>query len=272
MALLMGGEFGAVGTGDRLAEHRGQGSAEGQEVRGNSCGRFGGLASERHRAGESFVGHEHGLAVLSKQHEIGLPVTWVAAGSDVSRALGNGHAVLDKLSGTAALASPPAAFAFAPGQVMPPPIIFAPPDLALNETINRLMTDDRPAVLPRQATAPPAAAAGLLVGVGRRVSPSRAPLALQFASNRRWRALQSCCNLAERLSFLAQPGNTTPLFPRELFIMLSPGNTLYPRCCTSFVTLAHPGKLIRVLCLQFLDARLRGHDSWEFITIIVMSY
>jgi len=49
---------------------------------------------------------------------------------------------------------------------------------------------------------------------------------------------------------LAMPGNGATLFQRKLSIVLSHRNTLYKKCCTSFVNLGNPG------FLDFEESRL----------------
>src|SRR3982074_3857684 len=61
-----------------------------------------------------------------------------------------------------------------------------------------------------QARALPAAAACLLLGVGRLVADLAAAVALQLARQARWRAIQSCRDLAGRLAGLGEPGHCGP--------------------------------------------------------------
>ena len=62
----------------------------------------------------------------------------------------------------------------------------------------------------------------------------------------RWRAIHSCRDLADCFPGLAMPGNGATLFQRKLSIVLSHRNTLYKKCCTSFVNLGNPGWVLVV--------------------------
>src|SRR5439155_540328 len=63
--------------------------------------------------------------------------------------------------------------------------------------------------------------------------------AFAFTRYSRWRAIHSCRDFADCFPGLAIPGNRATLFQRKLFIFLSHRNTLYKRCCTSFVNLGN---------------------------------
>src|SRR5690606_39878529 len=85
-----------------------------------------------------------------------------------------------------------------------------------------------------------------------------AAVALQLPRDARWRAIQSCSDLPERLPGFAKPGNRTALLKIELSVTVSHGNT---SCgwCTSFVNSggpawARPRK-------EKLDSRFRGNDE-----------
>src|SRR5207249_11596058 len=67
-----------------------------------------------------------------------------------------------------------------------------------------------------------------------------ATVAFEFTRYSRWRAIHSCRDFADCFPGLAIPGNRATLFQRKLFIFLSHRNTLYKRCCTSFVNLGNP--------------------------------
>src|SRR5205085_12460449 len=85
-----------------------------------------------------------------------------------------------------------------------------------------------------QARATPAPGTGLLLGVARAIADLAAGVALQLARDARWRATQSCCDLALRVAGLSKLGNRAALFEREVAVVFSHGNTLV-WCCTSFV-------------------------------------
>jgi len=85
----------------------------------------------------------------------------------------------------------------------------------------------------------PAAGLRLLMGVARLVADLGAMVALQLSRDRRWRAIQSCRDLPDRLPVFAKTGNRASLVQREMFIMFAHANTL-DRCCTSFVNSEDP--------------------------------
>jgi len=92
-----------------------------------------------------------------------------------------------------------------------------------------------------QARACPAPGAGLFVGITRPVADLCTAVALQLARDCRWRAIQSCRDLADRLPSFAKLGNRASLCEAELIVMFSHGNT-FIGCCTSFV---NPGGSLR---------------------------
>ena len=69
-------------------------------------------------SGVVLVEGERHLPVGAKEHEVGLPVAWGLAVCGCFGAFGQGPSLGDEGCGTAALASPPAAFGLGPGQVM----------------------------------------------------------------------------------------------------------------------------------------------------------
>lgn len=77
-----------------------------------------------------------------------------------------------------------------------------------------------------EARALPAPGAGLLLGIGRSLADLCAAFALQLARDCRWRAIQSCGDLADRLPGLEKLGNRASLVKAELTIMASHGSTL----------------------------------------------
>src|SRR5579864_7917602 len=90
--------------------------------------------------------------------------------------------------------------------------------------------------------------------IARLVADLVSAVPLQLPSDARWRAIQSCRNLADRLPSRATLGNRAPFFQTEMLICLSHRNTPDRRCCTSFVKSADPGPL---------DTRFRGCDEIE---------
>src|ERR1700691_4498080 len=64
-------------------------------------------------------------------------------------------------------------------------------------------------------------------------------VALQFPSNGRWRAIQTCSNLPDREPLAVKLGQRNPLVQRELIVAFSHRNTL-SWCCTSFENSGNP--------------------------------
>lgn len=180
---------------------------------------------------------------------------------DLGRAQSDGNTAFDEAVGGAAGATPSAALAFGSGQVMTPGAVIGAPDLVIDEAVDGLVTDagrrlaagqpasdllGRPAALEAiqdklaqfgialQARALPAAGCSLLLGVGRLVADLHPTIALQLARDARWRAIQSCRDLLDRLAGLVKFGNLAPLFEPEMTVVFSHRNTL-SWCCTSFV-------------------------------------
>src|ERR1043166_4707088 len=161
---------------------------------------------------------------------------------------------------------PPAPLVLGPGQIVTPGAIVGAADLGVNEAVDRLVADRGPGLLAlepagdllgRPATSQtaenefaqlgialqprplPAPGGSLFLGVGGFIANLAAMVALQLARNARWRAIQSCRDLADRLAGLVKTGNRAALFERELVIAFAHGNTLV-WCCTSFVSLGGP--------------------------------
>src|ERR1700730_6409284 len=79
----------------------------------------------------------------------------------------------------------------------------------------------------------------LFLGISGLIADLAAMVTLQLTRHARWRAIQSCRDLADRLAGFAKTGNRAALFKRDLVIMLAHRNTLV-WCCTSFVSLGGP--------------------------------
>src|SRR4029077_11357545 len=88
---------------------------------------------------------------------------------------------------------------------------------------------------------PPTTTLSLLLSVRRLITDLGAAVAFKLSGYGRWRAIHSCRDLADCFPGLAMPGNGATLFQRKLSIVLSHRNTLYKKCCTSFVNLGNPG-------------------------------
>ncbi|HEY8017791.1 MAG TPA: hypothetical protein VIE35_18245, partial [Dongiaceae bacterium] len=63
-----------------------------------------------------------------------------------------------------------------------------------------------------QARTGPAPGLRLLMSMARPVADLLAPVAPQLARNRRWRAIQSCRDLADGLPVFMKTGNPAPVF------------------------------------------------------------
>src|SRR6202040_2365753 len=167
--------------------------------------------------------------------------------------------------GTSSLCAP-ASLVFGPGQIVAPGAVIGAADLGVDEAVDGLVADGdrfllalepagnllgRPTALQTaenevaqlgialQARALPAAGSGLFLGISGLIADLAAMVTLQLTRHARWRAIQSCRDLADRLAGLAKTGNRAALFKRDLVIMLAHRNTLV-WCCTSFVSLGGP--------------------------------
>src|SRR5207244_1915549 len=207
---------------------------------------------------------QYRLNVLSKQHQISFPVARLAPLMDIGRAPIDSHTSLDAIYQAAAFASTPTALAFATRQVVSPAIVLGATDLRIDKPIDRFIADDRTSVLSlqsasdlgrrpalsqplqdlglkrrltKQSASPPATAFSLLFSIDRLIAHFSATVAFEFTRYSRWRAIHSCRDFADCFPGLAIPGNRATLFQRKLFIFLSHRNTLYKKCCTSFVNL-----------------------------------
>src|SRR5438874_3082751 len=210
---------------------------------------------------------QYRLTVLSKQHQISFPVTRLAPLMDIGRAPIDSHTSLDAIYQAGAFASTPTALAFATRQVVSPAIVLGATDLRIDKPIDRFIADDRTSVLSlqsasdlgrrpalsqplqdlglnrrltKQSASPPATAFSLLFSIDRLIAHFSATVAFEFTRYSRWRAIHSCRDFADCFPGLAIPGNRATLFQRKLFIFLSHRNTLYKKCCTSFVNLGKP--------------------------------
>src|SRR5487761_985393 len=237
------GELGSVVEGDGLAqlawqrgEHRLDGSGHGGRL-------LGGLTPNGEGSRRALMKGEDGLAIGAEEHEIGFPMAGTGTIGGAGRTLGDGDAVLDMLDGASAFATAEASLALAARQIEAPGIVLGAGDLSGDEAIDALVADDRatlfagePAgdLLRRPAAAQalehdglerkiaqqlgtaPAAGFGLLAGKARLVVDRAAAVSLQLPSDARWRAIQSCRNLPDRLPGRATLGNRAPLYQAKL--------------------------------------------------------
>ncbi len=221
---MMLGEFRAVIEGDGLAPSGGQGGQQGGHGVGDGGGGLTGGAGGEEQAGVAFMEGQDRLAIEPKQHQIGLPVAGGASIRDGRWPLGQRAAQGDEGGGAAAFITSAAAFGFGPGQIVAPSILGVAGHLGIDEAVDGFVGEDRsvllhrktpghllgrPAVLesrqdrraeprvPVEFRALPAPRPGLLVGIARLVGLSAGGIAVQLSSNARWRAIQSCRDLAD---------------------------------------------------------------------------
>ena len=189
---------------------------------------FPGGARGNQQAGVALMEGQDGLAVDPEQHQIGLPMARGTAIRNRRRPLRQRAAQSDKGRRATPLVATAPAFGFGPGQIVAPGVLCFAGHLRIDEAVDGLVGDDRSVLAPERGGRPPVggtsrvgAAPGPWRGAccrGRAWSPaSAAPglvgrhslvgspgcvdaLRVQFPSHGRWRAIQSCRNLAERVS------------------------------------------------------------------------
>src|SRR5579883_230558 len=234
---LVASELGSVVEGDGLTQRLGEGGEQGEEAASDAVGGFARQSCGEEDARLAFMKDEHGLAVFGEQHEVGFPMAGgVAIGGDLGP-FGHGNAAFDEVCGAAAAPAAKAALAFGAREIMAPAIVLGAGDLGVDETIDAFMADHRPSGfageaagdlfgrpalgeavehgaaqlgLALEARARPAPRRALLVSVGRFVA-GFGPIALQFARDGRWRAIQSCRDLPERGAIGLKSGNLASL-------------------------------------------------------------
>src|SRR4030081_1050621 len=260
------GELGAVVEGNGPPQTPIERLEPGLELLDGGLRGLAGLAGSQDEARFALLRHEGGLAGGGEEHEVGFPVSEGAPTVDGGGPQGDGNTAFDEIVGRALAAPLRAALVLGSGQIVAPGAIVGAADLGVDEAVDALMADGgssllllepagdllgRPAArqavehegaqrgIAFQARALPAAAACLLLGVGRLVADLAAAVALQLARQARWRAIQSCRDLADRLAGLVKLGNRAPLFEREVTIVFAHCNTL-SWCCTSFVNSGGP--------------------------------
>ena len=213
--------------GDRLAPRGGQGREEGGDGVGDRRGGFAGGARGDQQAGVALMEGQDGLAVDPEQHQIGLPMARGTAIRDRRRPLRQRAAQSDKGRRAAPLVATAPAFGFGLRQIVAPGVLCFAGHLRIDEAVDGLVGDDRSVLLPSEAAghllggpavlelrqdrgaeravavelgALPAARPGLLVGIAWAVALGGGPIAVQLPSHSRWRAIQSCRDLADRVS------------------------------------------------------------------------
>ena len=221
----MVGELRAVVERDRLAELRRQRPQNGSDGFGDRCGCPRRPPHRDQQPGAALVQHQHRLPGPAELHPIRLPVAKLRTVGNCCRALRERAAVQNGARRTAPPATSPTATPLPPPQEIAPRIVLRPRNLRVDEPVDTLIGDDvltafshqpprhclrRPAqlqlaqhivaelVVPVQPSATPAPCMRLLVGIYRPVATVLRAVALQLPSNRRWRAIQSCCDLPDR--------------------------------------------------------------------------
>ena len=223
---MVAGEFGAVVEGDGLTPGGGQGPQQPSEGLGNRRGRFAWGPHRHQQARVAFMDGQHRLPIGAEAHQIGFPVPRGLAVGGRGGPFLQGTPEVDKGSSAAAAAPAPAPFPLSAGEVVAPgPVRLGARGLGVDEAIDGLVGDDGPAGLapepardllrgpavfeagehlrtergiPVEAGATPAPGAGRLRRIHGPVALLARAVALQLASNGRWRAIQSCSDLPER--------------------------------------------------------------------------
>ncbi len=200
---------------------------------------LGGRPTGQDDAGLALVHGEHGLTVFGEHHQVAFPMAAALAAGCGQRPFGYRNPAFDEACRAAALYAAEPTSALAAWQVVPPGVILAARDLGIDEAIDALIADDlatillgqpagdllgRPAAsetlehdmaqpfVPFEARAGPAPRLRLFMRVARLVADLFAAVALYLASNRRWRAIQSCRDLPDRAPIGLKAGNLTPVF------------------------------------------------------------
>src|SRR5688572_13573705 len=213
------------------------------------------------------MSNQNCLTVLGKQHQVRFPMTRLSSLVNVAWAPIDRHTVLDMIHRTAAFMPAPATLALATRKIMAPAVVLGTADLRVYESVDRFITDHRPSGflsqasgnlsrrptlcqsfehcllkigLTQQSTTSPTTAFSLLLGVGRLIAQLSAAVALELTGYSRWRAIHSCRDLADCFPSLAKLGKRAAFFKRKMSIVSSHCNTLYKKCCTSFVNLGYP--------------------------------
>src|SRR5260370_906564 len=149
------------------------------------------------------------------------------------------------------------AFVLGSGRGVSPGVVVGAADLGVDEAVDGFVADGcrglllmepagdllgRPAALQAaqseatqlgitfQRRARPAAGGGLFLGVVRLVADVSAMVALQLTRDARWRAIQSCRDLAERFAGFAKLGPRAALVEGEVVLKIAHSHTLVLSC------------------------------------------
>ena len=90
-------------------------------------------------------------SVIEELHRIGFPVTGIGSVGELSWTLGDRHSASDEHNGASALAAAVATLGLGARQIASPGVVLGPGDLGVDEAVDRLVADDRLALLQRQA-------------------------------------------------------------------------------------------------------------------------
>src|SRR6266851_2775845 len=255
------GELGAVIEGDGLSKFLGERGEQGLNVLRHGCGGLVGLTQDPDQARGPLMQREECLAVSGKKHQVGFPVAGVGAVVGLGGALRDRHAVGDVQGGAAASAPSEAALALGTRQVPAPGVVLGARDLLGGPAAPEQVQDQGLQLkVAKQLAAAPTPSVSLLPGISRAVTLGTG-IALQLPSNARWRAIQTCRHLPDRLPGVATPGNLTSLLNRELTILGSHRNTPLIGCCTSFVNSGNPGSFLKTAGSPLPRGRRRG--QWK---------
>ena len=212
----MPGELGAVVEGDTLAPLGREGGQDGSHCLGDGVSGLARGAPGDEQTGVAFVEGEDHLTVGTKEHQVGLPVAGTPAVGGVLGPLAQGPALGDEGGRAATPASPVAPFELGPWEVATPGVFLLTGQLGVDEAVAGLVGADLAAGrllwgpglseagqdllaqggIPFQTGTGPAAGPCLLLGIAGLVAPGAGGVALQLSSNRRWRAIQTCRDLA----------------------------------------------------------------------------
>src|SRR5262245_13378303 len=234
MELLMTGELGAVVEGDGLAQRWRHAGEEPDEMACNALGSFVGRSGGEQKSGLALVNSQHGLAVFGEQHEVGFPVSGALAVGGSRGPFGHRNTAFDEACGTAPAPAAAATLALAAGQIATPVVVLGAGNLGVDEAVDTLVADHRAARFAGQPTGHlfggpaaseplehgaaqggvafqarprPAPRPRLLLSVTWFVTNIAATVAPYLARNGRWRAIQSCSDLPDRLSIGLKLGN-----------------------------------------------------------------
>ena len=227
-------ELGAIIEGDGLAQLRWHALEQPDEMASNAVGGFVRRSRRQQQAGLALMHGQDRLTISGEQHEIGFPVTWGFAVGRRGGPFSHGNTAFNEGCGAAAPSAAAAPPTLAARQIAAPTPVLGTGDLGVDEAIDALVADDlaasfagepsgdllgRPAAgqtlqdsaaqagLPFQPRARPAPRLPLFVGETWFVAMGGAAIASYLTRDRRWRAIQSCSDLPDRMPLGLKTGN-----------------------------------------------------------------